>query len=85
VADELSDATGRAVRFVSPTMQRFTQGLAEANAPGELIWMMDYLFSTVLDGRNAYVADGVQRALGRPPRDFSGYAHRCAAQGTWIP
>jgi hypothetical protein len=32
--------------------------------------MLDYLFATVLDGRNAYLTDGVQRALGRPPRDF---------------
>jgi hypothetical protein len=36
-----------------------------------------------LDGRNAYLADGVQRALGRPPRDFADYARATAATGVW--
>ena len=37
----------------------------------------------VLDGRNARLADGVQRALGREPRDFGDYARRTAAAGIW--
>lgn len=32
------------------------------------------LFTTVLDGRNASTTDGVSRALGRPPRDFTAFA-----------
>jgi hypothetical protein len=35
----------------------------------------------VLDGRNASLADGVQRALGRPPRDFAAYARDAARTG----
>jgi hypothetical protein len=42
-----------------------------------------YLFSEVFDGRNAYVADGVWRALGREPRDFASYARGAAASGVW--
>ena len=34
-------------------------------------------------GRNAYPGDGVQRALGRPPRDFSEFARAAAASGVW--
>lgn len=45
--------------------------------------LLDYLFSTVLDGRNASLADGVQRALGRPPRDFAHYAREAAHAGAW--
>ena len=45
--------------------------------------LLDYLFATVLDGRNAYLTDGVQRALGRPPKDFSDYAGDIAATGVW--
>jgi uncharacterized protein YbjT (DUF2867 family) len=37
----------------------------------------------VLDGRNVEVCDGVRRALGREPRDFTGYARRAAATGVW--
>jgi hypothetical protein len=37
----------------------------------------------VLDGRNAYPADGVQRALGRNPRDFSDYVRDTVRTGVW--
>jgi hypothetical protein len=39
------------------------------------------LFTHVLDGRNAYLTDGVQRALGREPRDFADDAWDAAATG----
>jgi len=29
------------------------------------------------------ITDGVQRALGRPPRDFADYARDAAATGVW--
>ena len=51
--------------------------------PAEFVELLTYLFSEVLDGRNAHVADGVQRALGREPRDFRGFARRAAATGVW--
>jgi hypothetical protein len=37
----------------------------------------------VLDGRNSQTTDGVQRALGREPRDFAEYARAAAATGVW--
>ena len=54
-----------------------------AGLPDDLVWLLGYLFDTVLDGRNSEVMDGVERALGRPPRDFRDYAQRIAARGTW--
>jgi hypothetical protein len=47
--------------------------------------MLKYLFTEVLDGRNAHVTDGVWRALGREPRDFSEFARDAAATGVWNP
>ena len=49
----------------------------------DLLWLVNYLFATVLDGRNAHLTDGVQRALGREPRDFADYARDTAASGVW--
>jgi hypothetical protein len=37
----------------------------------------------VLDGRNESVGDGVQRALGREPRDFAEYVQKVAQTGVW--
>jgi hypothetical protein len=45
--------------------------------------LLRYLFTEVLDGRNATLADGVRRALGREPRDFADYAREAAATGVW--
>lgn len=41
------------------------------------------LFQETLDGRNAWVGDGVQRALGRPARDLHDWARQTAASGGW--
>jgi hypothetical protein len=41
------------------------------------------MFGMIFDGRNAHLSDGVQRALGREPRDFSDDARAAAATGVW--
>jgi uncharacterized protein YbjT (DUF2867 family) len=83
VTAELSIAAGREITFTKIPHQAFVDGVAASGAPKEVVWIMDYLFATVLDGRNAHICDGVQRALGRPPKDFSEYARDVAATGTW--
>lgn len=83
VAQEMSQAVGREVRFVPITKASFSQALLESGAPGDIAWLLHYLFETVLDGRNACLGDGVQRALGREPRDFGAFARQAAAQGVW--
>lgn len=80
---EIAAATGRDVRYVTLPGDAFQAGLAQAGMPSEQIELLDYLFTTVLDGRNAQVTDGVQRALGRPARDFRDYARAAAARGAW--
>ena len=82
---EIAEATGRDIRFVTIPREAFTAGLAEAGMPEGQIELLDYLFGTVLDGRNEHLTDGVQRALGRPARDFADYARAAAASGAWTP
>lgn len=79
----IAQASGRAVRFVKVSHASYTQILRDAQVPPDYVAMLGDLMRTVLDGRNAQVADGVQRALGRPPRDFADYAARAAAAGAW--
>lgn len=77
--EEIARASGKAIRFESVSTQEFARGLVEQRQPPEIVESLQYLFGEVLDGRNEYVADGVQRALGRAPRDFTDYARRNAA------
>jgi len=83
VATTLSEATGRQVTFQSIPHADFMTGMRGAGLPDELTELIDYLFTVVLDGRNESLADGVERALGRPPRRFADYARRATAEGFW--
>ncbi|MFL6115452.1 MAG: SDR family oxidoreductase [Catenulispora sp.] len=79
----IAAAADRDIAFVPIPLAAFTGYLAEAGEPQEVIDMLAYLFAEVLDGRNAYLADGVHRALGREPRDFADYARTAAENGDW--
>ena len=82
---EIAEAAGREIRYVPVSLDEHAAAAAELGVPGEFIDLLTYLYSEVLDGRNAHLADGVQRALGRPPRDFADYARTAAATGVWSP
>jgi uncharacterized protein YbjT (DUF2867 family) len=80
---EIAAATGRDVRFETISMDELEGGLAQAGLSDDEAWLVKYLFSEVMDGRNESLTDGVQRALGREPRDFADYARAAAASGVW--
>ena len=80
---EIGAATGRYLRILEVSADEYETMLKQAQLPEELVWLIMYLFTTVLDGRNAHLKDGVQRALGRAPRDFGKYARDVAATGAW--
>jgi uncharacterized protein YbjT (DUF2867 family) len=82
---EIGSATGRELHYVPVPVDAYTEALAAENVPDDAIGLLGYLFTEVLDGRNAKLAGGVQQALGREPRDFADYARRTAATGVWNP
>ena len=81
--NEIAVAAGRDVRLRPVAMAEYTATLAEQQVPTEVAALLTYVFTEVLDGRNAHVTEGVQRALGRPPRSFRDYAQRTAGTGVW--
>ncbi|MEM1088629.1 MAG: NAD(P)H-binding protein [Pseudomonadota bacterium] len=83
IATDLSNATGRDIKYMDVPHKAFVEGIARSGAPKDVVWMLDYLFATVLDGRNAHLTDGVARALGRPPKDFATYAREVARTEIW--
>jgi uncharacterized protein YbjT (DUF2867 family) len=80
---EIARASGRELAYARIGIDDFAAGLAADGVPDDEAALLRYLFTEVLDGRNAHVTDGVQRALGRPPRDFSAFARGAAARGAW--
>jgi uncharacterized protein YbjT (DUF2867 family) len=80
---EIAKATGRDIPYQPVSIDEHAAAARDQGVPGEVIGLLTYLFSEVLDGRNAHVTDGVARALGRPPRDFADYVRDTAATGVW--
>jgi uncharacterized protein YbjT (DUF2867 family) len=80
---EISSAANFPIQFQEISMSGYTALLKEYNTPDEFIWLLKYLFTEVLDGRNANLCDGVERALGRKPTDFSDYVKKTVATGVW--
>ncbi len=81
---EIGTAAGRDIAFISVPIDDYTAMLAEHGLPKDFIWLLNHLFTEVL-GSKAQLADGVQRALGREPKDFRSYACETAATGQWTP
>lgn len=83
VAEEISAASGRDLRFEPVPIEEYAAALTAFDVPDDVVWLLTYLFTEVLDGRNASPADGVRRALGREARDVRDYARATAATGIW--
>lgn len=82
MAAELSKVIGRPIQHVPITFEDFHANVAEAG--GDFVAdVFTAIARETLDGRNAFVCDGVQRAIGRAPRDFADYARAAAAAGQW--
>ncbi len=80
---EISAASGRDAQVVTIGEDEFVAGLEAEGLPRDIVALIHFLFAEVLDGRNESLTDGVERALGRPPRDFSAFARDAAANGAW--
>ena len=83
IANDLSQALDKEIQYQELTHEEFVGGIKASGAPAIVVWMMDYLFTTVLDGRNSSLCDGVQRALGREPKDFRDYAIEVGKTNVW--
>jgi len=80
---EIARAAGQDVRYRSVSFEQHAAESIEHGAPDEVIELLTYLFSVLRSGRMARLGDGVQRAIGREPRDFADFARDAAATGVW--
>ena len=81
-AAAISEASGHKVEYAGVSADEYRAALTEDAGP-EFANMLTDLITEVLDGRNEWIGDGVQRALDRAPRDFVDYATATAATGVW--
>lgn len=81
---EIAAATGREVTFQQVTLDDYVAA-AEQDMPPDVVWLVSYLFGEIMDGRNAWLGDGVEQALARPAKDFTAFARDNAKAWTGQP
>ncbi len=85
VTAEISKVTGRDIKFKSLSMDEYTKMLREYQVPEDHIWLINYLFTEVLDGRNSSVTNDIEKVLGRKAKNFAEYARETVTTGIWNP
>jgi len=81
--EEIARATGRDIRYVPLTPEAYAEEQRAQGVPEEWVQLSIGLYEQVPSGGLTTLGDGIQRALGRAPRDFSEYAESATAAGAW--
>lgn len=81
--EEISRISGLRIRYEDLSPERYLELLLIDGVPREFAASLVKLFTGVLDRRNSSLSDGVQRALGREPKDFSAFIREAVAGGAW--
>ena len=79
----ISRATGRTVRHVDVDPEEYTATQIAGGVPPVVARILTGVYRDIRDGNGADLADGVERALGRPAGSFEDYVTRAAAAGAW--
>jgi len=79
---EIARVTGRSLRYTPISNQAYGEALAPYLPAPQVSFLVE-LFGSLLDGHNALLSDGVERALGHKPREFSQYVRDAARGGAW--
>ncbi|MBF4487351.1 NmrA family transcriptional regulator [Flavobacterium sp. CSZ] len=81
--NEIAIASGRNITFQGLSLAEYIGMLREYQVPEDYIWLINYLFEQVLDGRNSSITSDIEKVLGRKAKDFSAYAKETATTGIW--
>ncbi len=86
VITEIAKASGRELQFIPITLPEYVKAMQEMQLPEDVIWLIEYLFTHVLDNPdNQIVTNDVEKVLGRKPIDFSEYVAETVKTGIWNP
>ncbi|MFD2587233.1 NAD(P)H-binding protein [Croceitalea marina] len=84
VVTMISKASNRSLNFHDITLQQYVEGMKQQQIPGDVVWLIEYLFSHVLTNpNNQLVVNDVERVLGRKAKSFSAYTEETAKTGIW--
>ncbi|HHC79243.1 MAG TPA: NmrA family transcriptional regulator [Flavobacteriia bacterium] len=83
--NEIAKVTGRNITFEEISLKAYKKMLRAHQIPEDYIWLVNYLFSNVLDGKNSSTTNDIEIVLKRKAKDFSEYVKETAATKIWNP
>ncbi|WP_433467433.1 NAD(P)H-binding protein [Spirillospora sp. CA-128828] len=83
VVATISEVTGREIRYVPLSVEEYVAELVQQGSPPADAEAFADVIEPLREGTDAYVSDGVERAIGRRPRTFADFAKSTAAAGGW--
>ena len=81
VVAQIGEGTGREIRHVPVQESEYVQHLVSRGYDRTYVEMLAGPFRWLHRGNTGFLSDGVLRATGREPRDFTDYARLAAATG----
>lgn len=79
----ISSVLKRPIHFRTVSMEKYVEMLREYGLPEDYVWLIQYLFTEVMDGRNESVTNDVEKVLGREPVSFEQFVTKTIKTGIW--
>jgi uncharacterized protein YbjT (DUF2867 family) len=79
----ISEATQQHIVYSGIPVDAFLAGAKAQGVPDDMAWLINELFVNVLDGRNEWTTNTIEKVLGRPAGRFDEYVARTAKSGVW--
>ena len=79
IASELN----KTITYTEISMDDYVATLKNYQIPDDFIWLLQYLFTEVLDGRNESLSNDVETILGRKPTTLKEYVTKTAKTSVW--
>ncbi len=79
----ISASLNRTITFQEVSMEEYAAMLKSYQMPDDFIWLITYLFTEVLDGRNESLTNDIENVLNKKPTSFQTYIEKTLKTSIW--
>ncbi len=83
VTAQIAAALNRQIVYNEISINDYVATLKSFQLPDDFIWLIQYLFTEVLDGRNESLTNDIENILGRKATSFEEYISKTIKTGIW--
>ncbi len=80
----ISATIGEEISYQPIPVDDYIYAAKQHGMPDDVAWLMNELFTNVLDGSNAFTTNTIQEVLSREPKRFQDYVEKTASTSVWL-